>query len=346
MKQQSTLKYNRQLNPRLTEQILFEELIPLAEKHGQVNQLGKISVANTILPIWSMSIGTQDKTKPCFGLFAGVHGLERVGSHVVLQFIKNILHQLEWDENLKALFQETRIVCMPLVNPGGLYLSTRSNPNGVDIMRNAPIDGDEKGYKFLSGHRISPRIPWFRGYTDDMELETKALVNFVEKEMFQSSFAMAIDVHSGFGMRDRLWYPYSGSKKKYVYENAVLKFSNLLSINQPYHIYKIEKQTDSYVVHGDPWDLLCERFELQKKADKIIAQEKISENLTEKIFIPWCLEMGSWAWLKKNPLQILKKSGLYNPLLPHRYGRIMRRHRALFELMLRAVHNYKSWTHS
>jgi hypothetical protein len=314
---------------RKTELALFEEVQPLINKHGKSEVLAWIDVGQEKLPLWGLRLGPADPTLPTFGLFAGVHGLERVGSHVALHFLKSFLHQLEWDFHLRELMTKVRLVSIPMVNPGGLFLSSRSNPSGVDIMRNAPVGPLPGKFPWVSGQRLSPRLPWYTGDASNMEIETRALVQFVEKEMFESPFSMALDVHSGFGLQDRLWYPFSHSKDPFPHEDTVKDFAQLLHTSLPHHIYKIEKQTDSYVVYGDPWDhLALKHLEKRPKAS----------------FIPWCLEMGSWTWLKKNPLQLFSKPGLFNPTLPHRYQRIMRRHRGLLDIFLRATLNYKAWS--
>ena len=51
------------------------------------------------------------------------------------------------------------------------------------------------------------------------------------------------------------------------------------------------------------------------------------------MFLPWTLEMGSWAWVRKNPLQVFQALGFFNPIKPHRYARTMRRHARLVEFL-------------
>src|SRR5262249_20615412 len=152
----------------------------------------------------------------------------------------------------------------------------------------------------VSGHRIGSWLPWYRGKKEQpMEVETQALVQFVEEEMFQSDYSLALDVHSGFGMRDRLWYPYASSARPFKKQSDVDLFRSRLDSALPFHVYKIEPQADSYLLHGDPWDYLLEKHEQKYPSG-------------EKIFVPWCLEMGSWTWLKKNPMQLFQRSGLFN----------------------------------
>ena len=68
------------------------------------------------------------------GVVGGVHGLERVGTHVVLSYLTTLVQLLQWDTLLRSSLERTRIVLVPLVNPGGMARRRRSNPDGVDLM--------------------------------------------------------------------------------------------------------------------------------------------------------------------------------------------------------------------
>lgn len=298
---------------------LFESKI-LAEVEGK----------NGKLPIYGFVIGTKNKKLPTFGLSAGVHGLEKIGTHVVLHFLECIIEQLKWDEELQARFEKCRIACLPIVNPYGVLHNTRSNANGVDIMRNAPVESEEDPPFVLGGHYISNKIPYFRGNPDKMEVETATLIQFIKDELFESEFSMALDVHSGFGTYDRLWYPYAKTTRPFPLLDKSLQFKNLFEISFPNHVYKIEPQSLSYTTHGDLWDLLFDtHFEKNQGKDSV--------------FLPWALEMGSWLWVKKNPKQLFSAFGIFNPLKPHRYKRIMRRHYILLDFFMRSIQSYKNW---
>ena len=315
----------------LPELELLKPILPLIDELGHVTQLGEVQVKAERFPIYSLRLGPDDPSMPTFGLFGGVHGLERVGSHVVINYLIPLLKQLLWDRNLQRLFEEVRLVSIPIVNPGGMYLGQRSNPNGVDVMRNAPIEGREEGSPLVSGQNISPLLPWYRGEPHkEMELETQILVDFVKKELLPSRFALSLDIHSGFGMRDRIWYPYSRTSKAFPYTPFIQEFKSELKEVHPFHIYKIEPQTQSYVIHGDPWDYLFDLHERDPEKDK-------------KFYVPFCLEMGSWTWLRKNPKQLFSRFGIFNPILPHRYKRIMRRHRGLLDFMKLVAFNHEEW---
>lgn len=70
--------------------------------------------------------------------------------------MRALLRRLEWDELLLQQLQSVRLVFMPIVNPGGMWANTRSNPNGVDLMRNAPQNAEGR-VPFLAGGSGSVR---------------------------------------------------------------------------------------------------------------------------------------------------------------------------------------------
>ena len=291
--------------------------------------LTHIEYQNESLPIHAFVIGSSDKSAPTMGLFGGVHGLERVGTHVLLGFLKSFFIQLEWDKGLQESLKHYRIVAIPLINPVGMKYHKRSNGNGVDLMRNSPIEADKgKFYQIYRGHRISNKLPWFRGH-QALEKEFQAVESFVKREMFSAKISMGVDFHSGFGLKDRLWFPYAKSSDPFLFKDVVERAVNLYETTHPHHIYKIEQQSDSYTTHGDMWDYM---FEESRRLHP------------ENIFIPWTLEMGSWSWLKKNPIQLFSRQGFFNPVVEHRFQRTMRRHYILIEFITRLMQNTQTWT--
>lgn len=193
---------------------------------------------------------------------------------------------------------------MPIVNPVGIVNFTRSNGNGVDLMRNSPLDGEEKGGPLYPGHRHSKRLPWIWGILGaEMEVEVKAIMDVMEKEILTSRIALTVDVHSGFGAQNRFWFPYAHSRKAFPYLPEAYGLKKLYEQTYPHHFYIYEPMSRQYTIHGDPWDYILN--ESRKKAD-------------HGLFIPYTLEMGSWAWLKKNPTQIFSKMGVFHPMMPHR----------------------------
>ena len=161
-------------------------------------------------PLHLIILGNSAPDIPAVGYFGGVHGLERIGAEVVIAYLHSLVMRLQWDSTLHRQLESVRLVFMPIVNPGGMALGTRANPNGVDLMRNAPINAAEPVPFMVGGQRISAGLPWFRGPKGAaMELENQAVCEVVNAELLTSNFSVAVDCHSGFGARDRLWFPFA-----------------------------------------------------------------------------------------------------------------------------------------
>lgn len=301
---------------------------------GRVRVLTEISCGNQTFPIHTFQFGTEDKTAPTFVILGGVHGIEKVGTHISLYFLRSFLQQMTWDSNFNLRLKENRIIFIPLVNPGGMYMNRRSNPQGVDLMRNSPVEAIDEVPFLVGGHRYGPWLPWYRGDKNSpLEPETRAVVDFFKKELFQARILQSVDIHSGFGRLDRLWYPYAKTKGAFPERANVRKVSRLLKRTYPYNVYRVERQSKIYTTHGDLWDYLFDEYQAvnQKKEEH------------PAVFLPWTLELGSWAWVRKNPKQIFSALGGFNPMLPHRYKRIMRRHGSLLEFLFRSTCEWKSW---
>lgn len=266
------------------------------------------------LPVYALALGNSSSDAPAVGFFGGVHGLERIGSRVVIAFLDSVVARLQWDPALHALLQLVRVVFMPLVNPGGAARSTRANPAGVDLMRNAPVDAEDGAPFLVGGQRISSGLPWYRGQPGAaMEPESRALCSMVERELHGRPFSLALDCHSGFGMRDRIWFPYAHRRAPMPHLAELHALHEIFRRSHAYHAYEFEPQSRHYLAHGDLWDHLHQRA------------------------------MGSWLWVKKNPRQMLRRDGLFNPLIEHRERRVLRRHAPLLDFLLRAAAGSRRW---
>ena len=310
----------------------MNQLAEKAQGIAEVRELAKVPHGKRSYPLLSFHFGPEDKSLPTLLITGGVHGLERIGTHLALYHLETLLNQYSWDEDLKQSLGRGRIIIVPMVNPVGIHTLRRSNGNGVDLMRNAPIEAQGKVPYLVGGQRISPKISWFRGQEGaPPEIETQAIIDLVKEELFPSTISLSLDLHSGFGMRDRLWYPHATTYDPYRDLVRALNFKNLFRRSYPFHVYKIEPQSASYITHGDLWDYLL--FEYFKE----------NPNSNNKLFMPWTLEMGSWLWVKKNPWQIFSLLGGFNPIKPHRFQRIMRRHSYMLYFFYRALLNHRTW---
>ncbi|HWU43250.1 MAG TPA: M14 family zinc carboxypeptidase [Bdellovibrio sp.] len=280
------------------------------------------------LPIYKLSFGTTNPEAPVLGFIGGVHGLERIGAQVTVALMNSLSELAVWDKSLQRTLENVRIFFIPTVNPVGIFRKTRSNPRGVDLMRNAPVEADHPP-RFLGGHRYTKRLPWYRGELNrPMEIEAQALIRGVQEEISQSRLAITIDSHSGFGLQDRLWFPYAKTLKPFPEVSLMYSLKQLLDRTYPHHFYRVEPQAGTYTTHGDLWDYLYDQHQGLARG---------------KQYLPLCLEMGSWMWLKKNPWQIFMPEGPFNPLIGHRHNRTLRRHNTLMEFLIRAVSSPEAW---
>lgn len=304
---------------------LIQELGPLARTEVLAYSQG----GGSRLPIYKLSFGSEDPQAPAAGFIGGVHGLERIGSQVCLSLLRSFAERLLWDEGLKESLKKLRVFFIPVVNPVGILRKTRSNPQGVDLMRNAPVEA-ENPPRFLGGHRYSAQLPWYRGPAGaPMEIEAQALVEGVKKELFLSRLGITVDFHSGFGWQDQIWFPYAKTTKPFPGLAQAHAFKSLFDRTYPYHFYRIEPQALNYTTHGDLWDYLYDQY--------------TDGGRPGGLYLPLCLEMGSWMWLKKNPWQLFRLQGHFNPVKFHRMKRTLRRHNTFFEFILRAALSPQSW---
>lgn len=324
------LKSKMAMSNQLAEIVEVERIISEFAGVVRVRTEETVTHRNLDFPIYSLALGNLDPTAPCVLFVGGVHGLERVGSQIVVSYMRTICELAKWDKTFQRQLQDVRVLFYPIVNPGGMYDKTRSNPNGIDLMRNAPISADQSEvFPIIGGHRISTRLPWYRGKENaPMEKEATALCRYVQREVFPSQLAISIDVHSGFGLKDRLWFPYAKSKQPFDKISSIYKLKQLLDRTYPSHVYQVEPQSLNYVTHGDLWDFLYE--------------EHVKE-LPSAYYFPLALELGSWVWVKKNPRQIFTPSGAFNPMLPHRKKRAFRRHILLFDFLTKAIGSAEHW---
>ena len=187
---------------------------------------------------------------------------------------------------------------------------------------------DAMTHNLLGGHRISPHLPWYRGPAGAaMEMENQALCRVVQEELLSRRFSIAVDCHSGFGLRDRVWFPHAHSVHPISNLADIIALEELFEESYPNHRYLFEPQSLHYRTHGDVWDYLY----LQAQQDK------------QKTFLPLTLEMGSWLWVKKNPLQLFSRHGMFNPTAEHRLQRVLRSHTVWLYFLMRAASSHDNW---
>lgn len=291
--------------------------------------IAEVEFKNEKYSLKAFTLGSENPQHPVLFITGGIHGLERIGAQLAWSLLKTTIDRMIWDKSLQLLLQNIRLVVVPLVNPVGYYNYYRSNGNGVDLMRNSPVKAIDKAPFLLGGHRISNKIPWYQGIEGKIETENQAVIDLFKTQAEQSRCVVSMDFHSGFGMKDRLWFPFSNTKKPFDDLYAMHSLTHLFEQTHPYHIYQIEPQSEAYLLNGDLWDFIYLEYKSKNKTG---------------IFLPLTLEMGSWTWVRKNPLQIFYRNGIYNPIKQHRIKRTYRRHHLLFDFLLKAINSNEVWS--
>jgi len=307
----------------------LQELEAIAARAGgrlERRLLCEVSADGLRLPVHAYLLGSARADAPGVAFIGGVHGLERIGAEVVIAQLRSLVMRLRWDETLHRQLDALRLLFVPLVNPGGLSLGTRANPNGVDLMRNAPLDAHGRVPALVGGQRISSALPWYRGAAGAaMEIESAALCRVVEEELLARPFSIALDCHSGFGLSDRIWFPYAHTARPVERLPELHALFETMDETLLHHRYVVEPQSRQYLAHGDLWDHLVLRAP------------------RDRVFLPLTLEMGSWLWVKKNPRQLFTRHGIFNPIIEHRQQRVLRRHLVWFDFILRAACSHARW---
>lgn len=318
----------RDFKQKIPELLQLERLIRHYPQHLHAQNELTLTFQQRDFPLYSITLGNTDNTTPTLLLTGGMHGIERIGSQVLIAWLQSLLERLSWDVYLQQQLSQLQLVLMPILNPVGMYLNQRSNGNGIDLNRNAPINAEGDVPLLGGGHRLGSFLPWYRGRKNgQMEEENLALEKFMQTRILTHPFALVVDLHSGFGMRDQLWFPYAYRKKPIHNIADYVALKMLWERTYPNHTYVFEPQSIHYLSHGDLWDY----FYLQSRARQ------------QPHFLPLTLEMGSWAWIKKRPRQIFNMAGLFNPQMQHRHARVLRSHLLLLDFMLAATLNYQNW---
>lgn len=305
---------------------LVQEFVETYEKYkdlADVRTHSFVEFTSKRYPLVSVRFGNPKA--PALVIVGGVHGLERIGAQLAISLLKSFYERLTWDKIAQDFLQQVQLVFVPLVNPIGYFEITRANGQGIDLMRNAAIETEGEAPFLLGGHRYSNKLPWYRG--ENQAPETEFLLNVMREVLQNAPTVISVDIHSGFGFKDQLWFPFAYSQKEFSQLAELSLFFELFEKSHPYHIYKIEPQSKNYMTHGDIWDYCYLKF---KKPDQV--------------YLPLTLEMGSWIWVKKNPLQIFSKTGLFNPIKQHRINRTMRRHRPLFDFLIHSLISHQVWS--
>src|SRR5688500_18475591 len=97
-----------------TELDALESVLARGARHLRTDVACTVDSAGQALPLHVIRLGNADSALPAVGFFGGVHGLERIGSRVVIAFLDHLVARLEWDASLHQLLSGVHLVFMPI----------------------------------------------------------------------------------------------------------------------------------------------------------------------------------------------------------------------------------------
>ncbi|MCB1199145.1 MAG: DUF2817 domain-containing protein [Leptospiraceae bacterium] len=293
------------IKPLLRLQKYEHKIFSLLKKAGKLGELRQLGFSRKDkhgfkFPIYQLTFGKKSAVKNrSILLVAGVHGLETVAVNILLDYLNQALRDGPVLSALKS--GKLAIVAIPILNPGGLARQSRSNPGGVDLMRNSGVEG-ENALFFFGGQKLSGRLPYYQGKKLEPEsiLLFRALRDLYDAE--RKTPLIALDVHSGYGNKNYIWWPYAKTRTPSPDDMLFRRITGYMEKTKLHNAYHYGPQSEMYTTHGDLWDLFYDHFlkfrELKKRAPP---------------FLPFTLEIGTWTHFKKNPTRILKKREIFNP---------------------------------
>ena len=83
------------------ELLKLERIIKDGVPHLQVRSACEVAVNERRFPVYVLCLGNPSAEVPGVGFFGGIHGLERIGTQVLLSFLHSLLGRLRWDRALQ-----------------------------------------------------------------------------------------------------------------------------------------------------------------------------------------------------------------------------------------------------
>ncbi len=99
-------RVTRQLQANLPELLALEQLIAKDRDGVHWRVEDQVSLTDDIqLPIYSVTVGNADRSNPAVLFTAGMHGVERIGTQVIIGFLQALIERISWDHNYRSLFE-------------------------------------------------------------------------------------------------------------------------------------------------------------------------------------------------------------------------------------------------
>lgn len=144
--------------------------------------------------LWALLITDNpdiEEDEPEFKYVSTMHGDEPVGTELCLYLIDRLLTDYGTDGRITALVDQTAIWIVPLMNPDGLELGSRTNASGIDLNRSFPDRLEIMANVFDGGPLDAAGRP----------PETRAVMEWT----VANSFVLSANLHTGARLVN---YPY------------------------------------------------------------------------------------------------------------------------------------------
>ncbi|MEJ0002900.1 MAG: M14 family zinc carboxypeptidase [Pararobbsia sp.] len=287
----------------------------------------EIQVDARPFPLLATTLGSDHPQAPRSASSAACMGSSRSARNSCSTIMRALLQRLEWDELLLQQLRVVRLVFMPIVNPGGMWAKTRSNPNGVDLMRNAPQNAEGHVPFLAGGQRIGPWLPWYRGAAGaPMEPESLALLRVVKEELMSRPLSFAVDCHSGFGWGRQHLVSLCADRPQDGPSARDVPAQDFVRTGLPASSVHLRAAKPSI-----------------PSARRSLGTAPTTRRRRRISSCRWTLELGSWRWIRKNPTQLFSRVGIFNPVMAHRTQRVLRRHVNFLDFLTRAAFASHRW---
>jgi hypothetical protein len=91
----------------------LNELIALVARYQDIFKtytLATVPFKDRDFPVFGLSMGSESPEAPVLILVGGIHGLERIGSRVILTYLHSLAQRLRWGKSLQSQLREIRII--------------------------------------------------------------------------------------------------------------------------------------------------------------------------------------------------------------------------------------------
>ena len=251
------------------------------------------------MPIHALRFGAADPTLAALLVTGGVHGLERIGTTSRSRFSRRSSRASSGTRCCTSCSRACASSSCRCVNPVGMARGSRANGSGVDLMRNAPAASLRwhaarrrpallVAAALVHGRRRARWSP-----------NRRPCVRLVERELFASPLAIA--ARPALGLR-----PHRSALV------SVRAHARAAARSRP------RSTRSSALLDDDAAEPRLSRSSRPRASTRSAATSGTTSTIAGAAraaasLISLTLEMGSWSWVRKNPLQGLSSARPVQP---------------------------------